>query len=170
VKEAIVVVLHFIHLFALSPWMHGQMEFFCVSIVMDPNNQALRNAVHRVANARLKAAAQNISRAANAAKNGELAQLRKELANLKRTLPAARQAAAAAETVAPEVPAAPSTVNATNTLISKIAAGNYNNRLKNPYNNLDNAAGYNASRQNNINRAISSRRITFKPLPAPPSP
>ena len=136
---------------------------------MDANNQALRNAVHRVANARLKAAAQNISRVANASKNGKIAELQRELENLKRTMPAASQAVAAAQAVAPEVQATQAThtaenlaVNAVNTLINKIGKGKYNNKLKeNPYVNFSNENGYNAANKNNINRAAAARLATF---------
>jgi hypothetical protein len=146
-------------------------------------NKALVNAVHAVANARLKAAAQNISRAANAAKNGEIEKLKKELENLKRTMPAARQAAAAAETVATGVPAAPAAqiaetqaVNAMNKLINNIGKGVHNNRIKSsdPFalNGIfTNIPGYNATRKNNIQRAVTQRTIHFPPpLPLRPRP
>lgn len=136
---------------------------------MDPN-KALVNAVHAVANAHLKAAAQNISRAANAAKNGQIAQFQKEIENLKKTMAEAGQAVRTAEAIEPSLPAAPATLmaeaNAVNALIKNIGNGIYNNKLKrNPSNNLRNVNGYNAARKNNINRAVAERRTTLPPLP-----
>jgi hypothetical protein len=139
---------------------------------MDPN-KVLVNAVHAVANARLKAVANTIRQASNAngAKKNQLIQ------NLQRQLTDARQAAAAAENVAPRIPAAPATqnaeiqaVNAVNKLIKNIMNQKYNNKLKDPFYNAKNLPGYNASRQNNINKVVQTRRITFKPLPPLPPP
>jgi hypothetical protein len=82
---------------------------------------------------------------------------------------AASQAAAAAQAVAPEMPATQAThtaenlaVNAVNTLINKIGKGKYNNKLKeNPFVNFRNENGYNAANKNNINRAAAARVATF---------
>jgi hypothetical protein len=128
------------------------------------SNKALVNAVHAVANARLKAAAQNISRAANAAKNGQIAQFQTEIESLKRTMTEAGQAARTAESIEPSLPAAPAALmaeaNAVNALIRNIGNGRYNNKLKNPFNNLSSVIGYNATRKININRAVAARRTS----------
>jgi hypothetical protein len=131
---------------------------------MDPN-KALVNAVHAVANARLKAAANTIRQASNAngAKKNQLIQ------NLQRQLEEAKKAATAAEAVAPGVPAAPAALNAenqamnaVNKLINNIGKGNYNNRLKeNPFANFSNVNGYNTARKNNVNRAAAARVTTL---------
>ena len=127
-------------------------------------NKALVNAVHALANQKLKAAANTIRQASNAngAKKNQLIQ------NLQRQLEEAKKAATVAEAVAPGVPATPATQNAeiqaVNALIKNIGNGKYNNRLKtNPFANFSNANGYNAARKNNINRAAAARVTTFPP-------
>ena len=136
-------------------------------------DKALVNAVHALANQKLKAAANTIRQASNAngAKKNQLIQ------NLQRQLEEAKKAATVAEAVAPGVPAAPATqnaenqaVNAVNKLINNIGKGNYNNRLKSdPFANFSNANGYNAARKTNVNRAAAARVSTFPP-PLPPKP
>jgi hypothetical protein len=140
---------------------------------MDPPNKALVNAVHAIANQKLKAAANTIRQASNA--NG--AKKQALINNLQRQLEEARKAATVAEVVAPGVQATPAAqnaenqaVNAVNKLIKNIMNQKYNNKLKNLSYNARNLPGYNATRQNNINRAVQTRRITFKPLPALPPP
>jgi hypothetical protein len=67
---------------------------------MDPNNQALVNAVHRVANKHLKAAANTIRQASNAngaEKSALINKLRAELA-------AAKQSSTVATTLNPSIP------------------------------------------------------------------
>lgn len=119
---------------------------------MDPNNKALVNAVHAVANARLKAAAQNISRAANAAKNGQIAQFQTEIEKLKRTMAEAEQAARTAEAIAPLSAAKPtvaaenSAIKAVNNLITNLNSGSvlpFNSwaNAKSKYPNLPNEYG-----------------------------
>ena len=140
---------------------------------MDPMDKALVNAVHAIANQKLKTVANTIRQASNAngAKKNQL------INNLQAQLAEARKATTAAEVVAPGVPVAPSAqaaenqaVNAVNKLIKNIMNQKYNNNLKDPFYNAKNLPGYNASRQNNINKAVQTRRITFKPLPPMPPP
>ena len=80
---------------------------------MDPLNEALVKSVHAVANQRLKAAVNAIKAAANQ-KNATIAQRNAAIANLEKRLQEAGQAAKAANVVAPNIPAAPSTIQATN--------------------------------------------------------
>jgi len=139
---------------------------------MDPMDKALVNAVHALANQKLKAAANTIRQASNAngAKKTQLIQ------NLQRQLEEAKKAATVAEAVKPlPVNAGTQTAeaqatNAVNKLIKNIMNQKYNNKLKDPFYNAKNLPGYNASRQNNINKAVQTRRITFKPLPPMPPP
>ena len=134
---------------------------------MDSMDKALVNAVHALANQKLKAAANTIRQASNA--NG--ARKQDLINNLQRQLEEARKAATVAEVVAPGVPATPATqnaeiqaVNAVNKLINNIGKGNYNNRLKaDPFANFSNANGYNAARKNNVKRAAAARVTTFPP-------
>ena len=107
---------------------------------MDPN-KALVNAVHAVANARLKAAAQNISRAANAATNGQIAQVQGEIENLKRTMAEAGQAARTAEVIAPNLSAAKPTVAAENSAMKGVnrLINNLNSGNARPFNKWTNA-------------------------------
>jgi hypothetical protein len=77
---------------------------------MDPTNKALVNAVHAVANAHLKAAANTLSKAANASgaeKNSLISQLRAELA-------AAKTSATAATNLNPSMPVQTTTAAAVN--------------------------------------------------------
>jgi hypothetical protein len=128
-------------------------------------DKALVNAVHALANQKLKAAANTIKQAANAngAKKNQLIQ------NLQRQLDEAKKAVTTAEVVAPGVPATPAVqnaeiqaVNAVNRLIKNIGQGVYNNRLKaNPFANFSNINGYNVARKNNINKAAAAQVTTF---------
>jgi orotidine-5'-phosphate decarboxylase len=128
-------------------------------------DKALVNAVHALANQKLKAAANTIKQAANA--NG--ARKNQLIQNLQRQLEEAKKAATTAEVVAPGVPATPDVQNAevqagnaVNKLINNIGQGVYNNRLKeNPFANFSNVNGYNVAKKNNINRAAADRVLTF---------
>lgn len=138
-------------------------------------NQALVRAVHAVANARLKAAANAIRQAANQ-KNVTIAERNATIKNLEQKLREAGQAVKVANVVAP-IPISVSTqtaevqaTNAVNKIIKNIGEGVYNKRLKtDPFANFSNVNGYNAARKNNISRAAAERVISFPP-PLPPRP
>jgi hypothetical protein len=119
---------------------------------MDENNRKLVNAVHVIANKRLQAAAKNISAAAIAAKNGDIARLTQELEKLKRTMPAAGQAANVANAV--PAPVSPAT-NASTNQAEKNVAELISLIAKMPFNNLNQT---NNQGRNNIKAAIASRK------------
>lgn len=132
----------------------GSMDsrFFCVSSVMDANNQALVKAVHVIANKKLQAAAKNISAAAIAAKNGDIARLTQELEKLKTTMTEAGQAARVANAVPVPVNAA---TNMSENQATKNVAGYIAKISTMSYNNLN---GLNNQGRNNIRNAIAARK------------
>jgi hypothetical protein len=134
-------------------------------------NEALRKAVHAIANKKLQALASGIKSAANAngpAKTARIAQLEKLLAEA--------QAAARAAGAAGPAPVTPTTVNAENAavqaLIQNIAKGNYNkpNKTNVNVNRVQGNARY--RNVNEIQTAIAKRRsnlTTPPPLPNKPA-
>jgi hypothetical protein len=99
---------------------------------MDPN-KALVNAVHAVANAHLKAAANTLSKAANASgsqKNALINQLRAELA-------AAKQSATAATNLNPSMSVQPATAAAVNKANNTVVRNNQVAPAPNPFNQLN---------------------------------
>ncbi len=159
VKEAIVFVLPFIHLFALSLWSgHRYGEFFCASSVtmsffsrfksapavpaangltQNHANAAMVKALHNVANVKLRNALKAAKNAANAAKNGTFAERNKTIAELQAAINAAKPVVTAAANVAPNIPVEPATQsaeaqanNSVNSLIKNIANTKFNTNNK----------------------------------------
>ena len=110
---------------------------------MDPVDKALVNAVHALANQKLKAAANTIKQAANS--NGP--RKNQLIQNLQRQLEDAKKAATVAEVVAPGLPVAPAALVAENAAANTIAKNlaNFNERI---------AAANNAQKLNNVKSNI----------------
>lgn len=134
-------------------------------------NEALRTAVHAIANKKLQALASGIKSAANASgaeKNARIKELERLLA----------EAQAAAKAAGPG-PVAPATVNAENAaikaLIKNIGNGkfNTNNKRNVNVNAVKRNTRYRNVNQNAINAAVSKRKenlSTQQPPPAGPPP
>jgi hypothetical protein len=100
---------------------------------MDPMDKALVNAVHALANQKLKAAANTIRQASNA--NG--AKQKQLILNLQKQLEEAKKAATVAEAVAPGLQVTPATQNAATQAVNAVrnngnaANGNKNGKKNN---------------------------------------
>ena len=100
---------------------------------MDPMDKALVNAVHALANQKLKVAANTIRQASNA--NG--AKQKQLILNLQRQLEEAKRAATVAEAVAPGMPATPATQNAATQAMTAVVRNNNRNAQQTKKNNLN---------------------------------
>ena len=127
------------------------------NMTQEQANKALTNAIHKVANVKLR----NAIKAATSLANATVAERNSKIAALEKALAEAKPAAAAAAAAAPNKPAENQTVNAANSLIAKVAAG-ANNINKTPNNNFRQRTNYSSlSSANNkarVNAALAKRR------------
>jgi hypothetical protein len=180
VKEAIVVVLPFIHRFALSLCTHRPGEFFCVSPVtmfarvrgtsatpapaadglsQNQANAALVKALHNVANVKLR----NAINKAKAAANATGAEKTNRIAELEKALVEAKPVVTAAANVAPNIPVANATLNAEAAAVNAVIKNIQN--LSKPV-NVNAIKASNAYQKNSkrINNALNSRKAAVNPF------
>jgi hypothetical protein len=126
------------------------------NMTQEQANTALTNALHKVANVKLR----NAIKAATAAANAKGADKNNKIAELQAALNAAKPVAEAAAAAAPNKPADNQTVNAANSLIAKVAAG-ANNINKTSNNNFRQRPTYSSLSNSNkakVNAALAKRR------------
>lgn len=137
------------------------------NLTQNQANAALVNALHKVANVKLRNALKLATQAAAASG----AEKNKKIAELQAAINAAKGPAKTATIAAPNIPVEPSTAEAETAavknvagLIARIQAGNLNTEL----NKIKNNKNYNNTRKVNINAAIATRRqnIAAKALTA----
>jgi len=133
-------------------------------------NAALTNALHTVANVKLRNALKAARIAANAAKNGTIAERNKRIAELQEALRKAQPAVTAAANVAPTKPAENATLmseaNVT-AYIAKIQAMNNMALLGNISKNVNFAKVPNANK-NRVRAAANNRRQNLLRVQPPP--
>jgi hypothetical protein len=133
---------------------------------LDTTNQALINAVHAIANKKLKAAANTATQAIIAQKNGKIAEMNKRIKELEAQLPEAGQAATAATIINPVIPVTNATRNAVERLITNTESGTAGvftkwNNARTVYPNLPNNPKNIAQNQRTrLNAAIAKARAS----------
>jgi hypothetical protein len=127
---------------------------------MDPANQALNkalvNAIHAIANKKLKSITNTAAQAIRAQQNGNIAEKNRKIKQLQEELNAAKASVTTAAAVSPVTPAAPAVVNNVNNLLENIQRGGANKMSNNNFKQRSNYVA--ANNKARVNQALANRR------------
>jgi hypothetical protein len=127
---------------------------------MEPNNQALNkalvNAVHAIANKKLKSITNTAAQAIRAQQTGNIAEKNRTIKQLQEELNAAKASVTTATAASPSTPAAPAVVSNVNKLIANVQKGNANRMSNNNFKKRPNYMA--ANNKDRVNQALAKRR------------